>query len=365
MDEIHNRRDCVSGESKVLIPQKLVVIDDDGLNPYGLEVCNVLNQIGWSVSLFARGDSPDLLGTELPHRTAGTEFKTSQRNLAGFGNSLTMYKTLMREKTVVVCWASMRQKAILITISAFLHLRVVYVAHNPVPNRIPKGWRNALERLFISRSIPVVHGNSLRESFKEIYGKEPLVAMHPPYMGAVEYKKIHTVTKNSSPKKRILLLGRSSKNQEFPVLEFIRVLNLKFSDFELIVAQRPHLEFSAMTDKLVNLTSDKPMEESALLDLILTCDLILSPSVNVSESGTVILANSLGKNVLAYDSPELRKHSHQFALVTPFNLAGLVAAAAELLSNPSLSTARWTYEDWLGVTCSSWKTVLDASMARD
>ena len=320
--------------------QTVPIFDNDGVNPYAHEVSRIVRSLGGAPKLF---------------------FGHVANSTAKLGFLKFLIRSISSE-FAIVCWASPRQKICLVVFLMIVRTRLIYVSHNPIASRSPKGIRGRVELNLVKRCINVVHGESLKESFKELYGIDPFVALHPPYSfeNVLALKDIE-VAQGTRIKKRILIFGRSEKNSDFNLILFASELEKKQLNFELIVAQRPKTNFGDGSNRIINLTSDEHVPQEDLMALITSADLIISPSLNVSESGTVILANSLGVNCVAFYSFELTKHLRPEALPKEGDMEAFVDACFNCLSRTDSQTSNWQKDSWFNECLQTWEIVLDSA----
>jgi glycosyltransferase involved in cell wall biosynthesis len=162
----------------------------------------------------------------------------------------------------------------------------------------------------------------------------------------------------------LILIGRSEKNKAFQMKEFVSRLLERCDDLTVVLAQRPRVDLEIESDRLLNFSSDSPIDEHKLYELLSSCDLIVSPSSNVTESGTVILANSMSLKCVAFDSPELRKHLLPGALAKPDDFDSFLEKSLDALNDPSFKSAKWSPDEWFKASCESWNDAIHFAMSK-
>jgi hypothetical protein len=333
----------------------LGIYDNDGVNPYARELANVCERLGYKTEIFSRKSS-----TKTNQCIMKGNFKPLVRHAA----FLKFITKASRKNVNIICWASSKQKIVLIFLLILMRPNMIYVCHNPVPGRAPTGLKGLIERLLISQCTNVVHGDSISKSFLNLYGRKPIVAFHPPYMSILSAaQNMNFPDKLGGGYKNITMIGRNEKNKNFPLDVFTSQILEKCPGFRVIIAQRPRIELENSSDRLINISSDQPLSDTELQDLLRSTSLLVSPSSNVTESGTVILANTLSIKCVAFDSPELRKHLKPHALAEQGNLEELVQACVAATTTENYTTSIWTPTVWFEKTCTSWQSAIDYSMS--
>jgi hypothetical protein len=333
---------------------KIGIFDNDVINPYGRELCNVLAFLGFQAEIFC--------GHKLPN--GGPE--STKESLKAKRKKSEFWKFMIsaiRNDCSIIAWASTRQKVMLVFIGLLFRPSLLYVSHNPVLGRAPTGVRGLIEQALIKRCTNVVHGPTLSQSFWELYKLRAFVAYHPPYMSSIAPQKGKAAgALITSKNRRLVIMGRGEKNKVFPMKEFLSRLIEKCEDLTIVVTQRPRVDLGIDSDRILNLTSDCPLDEVTLYQLLASSDLVASPSSNVTESGTVILANSMSLKCVAFDSPELRKHLFPEALAKPNDLDSFLEKCVKALDSPTFESARWTPEEWMKVASESWNQAIHSAV---
>lgn len=332
------------------------IFDNDGLNPYGQELGNVTDFLGFQTEIFYGQRLSS--GKQYPVKSASN----SKRRKSDFWRFA--ISTVNRDCSIIA-WASTLQKVILIILAILFRPNLLYVSHNPVIGRAPSGLRGLVEKTLIRRCINVVHGPTISQWFWELYKLRPLVAYHPPYMSAISphYGKIFPEL-GIQEGRSLILIGRSEKNKAFQMKEFVSRLLENCDDLTVVLAQRPRVDLGIESERLLNLSSDSPLDEDELYELLSSCDLIVSPSSNVTESGTVILANSLSLKCVAFDSPELRKHLLPSALAKPNDFDSFLEKSLDALNTPNFKSAKWSPDEWFKTSCDSWNEAIRFAMSK-
>lgn len=329
---------------------KIGIFDNDVINPYGRELCNVSAFLGFQTEMFCGQQLPN--GN--PESTKGS-LKTKRIKSEFWKFVISTFNN----DCSIIAWASTRQKIMLVFIGLLFKPSLLYVSHNPVFGRAPTGVKGLIEQALIKRCINVVHGRTLSQSFWQMYELRALIAYHPPYMSFITAQKDKAAgALLTSKNRRLIMMGRGEKNKVFPMKEFLSRLLEKCEDLTIVVAQRPRVDLGIDSDRILNLTSDSPVDEVILYQLLASCDLVASPSSNVTESGTVILANSMSLKCVAFDSPELRKHLLPDALAKPNNLDSFLEKCVDALNSPTFESARWTPEEWMKIASDSWNEAI-------
>jgi hypothetical protein len=338
------------------LKKKVGIFDNDAVNPYGQELVNVSDFLGFQTEIFY-GQRLALGGCD--------SNKGSHRSMRRKSEFWQFAVSTLKRDCNIIAWASIRQKVVLIGMAIVFKPNFLYVSHNPVVGRAPTGARGLIEKALIKRCTNVVHGPTLSQRFWEMYKLRPLVAYHPPYISSIlSHKAAAGPLLKSGESRSLILIGRRDKNMVFNLSEFIARLLENCKDLSIIVAQRPRFELEIESDRVVNRSSDSPLEEHELYKLLASCDLVASPSSNVTESGTVILANSMALKCVAFDSPELHKHLFPEALAKPNDLDSFVETCLNALNSVDFKSAMWTPQEWLEVASASWSEAISIAIAK-
>jgi glycosyltransferase involved in cell wall biosynthesis len=319
------------------------IFDNDGLNPYGQELSNITEFLGYRTQIY--------YGQRLSSGKHGP-VKSSSNSTRRKSDFWRFAISAVNRDCNIIAWASTKQKVLLIILAILFRPNLLYVSHNPVIGRAPSGFRGLVEKTLIRRSINVVHGPTISQLFWELYQLNPLVAYHPPYMSAFSAQK----------EKKFQELGM--KNKAFQMKEFVSRLLERCDDLTVVLAQRPRVDLEIESDRLLNFSSDSPIDEHKLYELLSSCDLIVSPSSNVTESGTVILANSMSLKCVAFDSPELRKHLLPGALAKPDDFDSFLEKSLDALNDPNFKSAKWSPDEWFKASCESWNDAIHFAMSK-
>lgn len=281
----------------------VLVWNPDGVNPYGHELAHVLAMHGL-VTHVVPVDAPET-------RCVLTTRRLLPANRAGSAKHRQAWRLLRalavmarRHDVVVAAWTRSSLDEVVLWLLTLLGRRVVFVWHNPV-HRVPlPRLREATMRLLARRAVVVTHHRLLAGMAAERHGVTARVARHPLYLVVLSENRV----RREEPRGVVAFaLNRADKGYDDAVRA---VLAAKPPSLTLVGKGAPRLEdVAALKASGVEVTvvgGADFADERDVLGAVASAEVLLAPYREVTASGSVMLALSLGVPVVAYDAPTLR-----------------------------------------------------------
>lgn len=320
--------------------------DPNPVNPYGAEVARVIQgELGLRVIRFCRRD--DACGGEtmevLPPALSGQQ-RVRQSIKFVFGLSRFVAWVLTHQAIVIAPWVTSRVECEYLSALQFLNVPVVPVAHNPMPSRDETTRIPRLTNLRQSASAVVTHSARFTD-YLESSGCRVFVAPHPSYAGLVKRVSeqrqgiARAIIRPDMP--YACLIGMARADKGFDLIPAIAG-ELDRSGVRLVVASSGLSEAQlALIKRLPNaiLYGDgkRALSDFELCSLLDGSVGLLAPYTEVSASGTMYLANTLGAPVVAFNSEGARDLVGETYLVP----SGDVEALAERVSAVAAGAYSW------------------------
>ncbi|WP_354500202.1 hypothetical protein [Mycetocola sp. 2940] len=297
------------------------IYDPNDLNPYGLEVGRIISTLGAPVSYWGVDSRRFPSSTQLSIRA----------ELAGSVKSGSLPKQVFRRITgpvrvafsaplsspLVVVWTRDAWDAVVFLIRAKFGGETLFVYHNPAQVRPRTGLQGLLERGLLRHSRVCVHAPWMADLVRPI-GADVVVTPHPPFSFAAEMAGAPGAV---SPRaRRVGIVGalRPDKGSE----DLPEIARASGGGWCLVVAG-PDAVAPDVADQLGILgvhveyaAEGRAPTEEELHAAMRSCDVVVAPYRLVTESGSVLLALSLGVPVLGYESNALARVVSPRSLVT-------------------------------------------------
>jgi FMN phosphatase YigB (HAD superfamily)/glycosyltransferase involved in cell wall biosynthesis len=353
---------------------KVVLYNTDGVNPYAAEIASLLAARGADVVQLdpVNGEHrppKQVRWRRLLPANFGTESPVHQALHLARGLAATGWGSLIRDRVVVVAFTRFAVESLVFGILASLGRPVVVVLHNPVARRRESVWMRLARRFLLGRSVAVViHAERLREDVEHAAAERVMVCPHPPYH--------HTALPDPQPshllsrdRRWVAFVGalRDDKGIDlFPeILE--RVPEAQRRQIGVLVCGRGSLpegtwgHLRELGYATCDLTSPQPIPQEQLLEALGDRPLVVAPYVAATQSGTVILALTMGCRVLAFDEGGIPDVVAPEGLVPSGDLDAMAQAIAEDRGGGGMLEV----DAWVEQAASRWWTVVnDAARVR-
>jgi glycosyltransferase involved in cell wall biosynthesis len=219
----------------------------------------------------------------------------------------------------------------------------VLVVHNPAPREAESAFARTARRTLLRRaSVVVAHSDRLRSRLPADVQHKAAVCPHPPYDQTVPARPPHTVLDPARQwyafvgalrwDKGIDLVPRVLEQVPEPQRHRLGLVVCGRGRFPDEDARRLHELGVAVTD----LTSPEPVPQETLLDVLRNQPVLLAPYVAATQSGSVILALSMGCRVLAFDEGAIADVVTADGLVPTGDVTAMATAVAEGRSGTSV-----------------------------
>lgn len=343
------------------IPSRVVVYDPNHLNPYGMEVAEILTESVNQVEFW---------GTSTRSYPPSRHFRV-QGLLSGPSTEITSKVICRRilEPVRVIRSAGLDTPLVLIWIrdpwDCMLFLwrslrggRTLFVCHNPEQIRPRRGFVGWLERRLMQRSTVCVHSPWMADLVRP-RSREVVVTPHPPYSFASRGgDRVHP-QRQPDPRPRVALLGalREDKGSQ----DLADIARASRGGWILRIVG-PSMLSPTIAAELLSLgveqeyaTLGRAPTDLEVHDALLASDVVIAPYRRVTESGSVLLALSLGVPVLGYRSHALDRVVTESSLAS--DAGGLGSILATFLKVP-WETFRVTPAEIASESGEGWKNAL-------
>lgn len=354
-------------------PLQVTVYDPDGLNPYGREIAALLTRAGHFVRLLTPADvewiPEGVVGLRvLPAVGSRSRVVKALQLLAGVSRLLV---DAARGRVILVCWSWYLIEKLAVALAARVGGRLIVVVHNPGGRGRQSRWTAAAERLEhrYARSL-VAHSVVLAPRAPAATFR---VCIHPPYITYAEAFR-SPVEVGEDPGAAVLLsLGaiRADKRIDLLADVFSRVppgirarlrLRLIGRDREL---GRGVVEAIAPIVPVVNDLDERGVGDVEIVSALAAADALLAFYPGATQSGSAILALTVGTRVLAFDAGALHEVIRSEFLVATDDLDAAAALIGDLVEGrlpPSANTLE--LRAWEARAKAEWSSLVEDASAR-
>lgn len=350
----------------------VIVYNTDGVNPYAAEVSALLARRGDPVTLIdtANSDHRPPAGVRW-RRLLPANYDTASRArqvtrlLRGLG--ATLWAAVAHGDVVVVAWSRFALEDVAFAALATLGQPLIAIVHNPVPRHAESVVARRARRLLRRRaSVLVVHADRLRSRLEMDALDRVVVCPHPPY----RHTAATPTTRGpalSTDRRWVAFIGFLRPDKGVDLLPRIldRVPPAARARLGLVVCGQGELP-AATWDQIrtlgvatCDMTSPTPVPEEALLTVLAQRPLIIAPYVAATQSGTVILALSMGCRVLAFDEGGIPDVLSAEGLVP----TGDVDAMARAIADDRGGTSAVPVSEWSDQAATAWHRVVEGVAA--
>lgn len=290
-----------------MIIKKVFVYDPNHVNPYGVELASTIYAAtGWDVVLYCSPDrgTPAPRGVTIVPALAGRASPKRRKMLRRLLSPVRLSITAGKSDLVLV-WTSDFWDACVFAVRATLGFRTFFIQHNPRSIRPRSGVGGTAERLLLRVARVCVHTSELAARVDGA-ALPVAVAPHPAYditVGAVGGR--HGDARPSG-RPRVALVGSLRRDKGLSSLPDIASASGGGWDCIVIGPDRiPGVMTEALRalDVTVLHPFDTEPADTEVINELASCSVMLAPYTAVTESGSVILAHTVGVPVLALDSP--------------------------------------------------------------
>ena len=320
---------------------RVTVHNADGVNPYAGELASLLHRRGLHVTLVDARNSEHqpVDGVRwcrmLPENFGGGS-RSQQLVRLLRGLAATLWAGLATRDVVLVAFTRFPLEDLVLACLAAVGRPVVVVVHNPVPRKAESRLARAARRALLARATAgVVHAERLRAAVDPLVADRVSVCPHPPY---VQTAARHATTEPVAAGRRWLaFVGalRWDKGIDLVPEVLARVPEQERVRTGLVVCGMGRLpdevwaRLRSLGLEVRDLTSPEPVPEHVLLGVLRQRPTVLAPYVAATQSGSVILALTLGCRVLAFDEGGIPDVVASDGLVPTGDLDALAAAVAQ------------------------------------
>ncbi len=318
----------------------MVVHNSDGVNPYAAEIASLLTARGADVRLVdpVNSEHRPLPGVDrqrrLPANFGARRLPQALRLLCGL--SLTIWSATVGRRVLLVAFSRFAVEDLAFAMVAALGRPVVYVVHNPEDRERRTRMSAAARTRLLSRAQTlVVHSAQLRPGLREADRDRAVVCPHPPY--------IHTSSTGQSPlpltteRRWFAYIGalRKDKGAELVPEIFRRLPAAELGHIGIAICGRGALTPSDWNGlrsqglEVLDLTSSVPVPQHVMLALLHSKPIVIAPYVAATQSGSVILALTLGCRVIAFDQGAIAEVLGEAGLVPTGDIQAFAAAVRD------------------------------------
>ncbi|MGC0365729.1 hypothetical protein ABH922_003713 [Rhodococcus sp. 27YEA15] len=289
---------------------RIAVWDPNPFNPYGVEVARVISESSEHVRRFGRRGqriaSDNFTSTALlPPAAAGSRSVSLRVRylLALVGFSLYV---LVRRPLVVVCWMNTEAEQTMIRTLQRLRCRTLVVVHNPIAGRDEADDYPLTRAIRSAATAVLIHDDVLRGGLP---GYENIVvAAHPAYL-AWAASTADWCAADRTAGLSALYLGSARVDKGFDLVPRLAG-DLRRHDCELACAiGRLTADENLLLERADNVTVltqvGVHMSDPDVRRYMETSSVLVAPYRDVTASGTVLMALTVGLPVAAFESPVL------------------------------------------------------------
>lgn len=342
----------------------MLVYNANGVNPYAAEVSSLL------VSGDLRVDLLDAVNGQQPPTSPVTWRRVLPANFEAGGRLQQIIRLLrgllavirasgLRGDVLLVTWHRWTLESLVFAALARAGRPVVHVLHNPATRGAPTRaarWAGGL--LLRDASVVVVHSERLIADVPADVRPRVVVCPHPPYLQSSASTRVAPLELEAG-RGWLAFIGNLRPDKGIQLLPAIleRLSPEDLSGLGVVVCGRGELPsgdwegFQADGLALVDLTAAEPVSQQTLLSVLQARPLVLAPYVAASQSGTVILALSMGCRVLAFDQGGIPDVLSSDGLVPTNDLDAMARAARDGRGG----TAHEPLDNWAARCGESWR----------
>lgn len=294
-----------------VLKREVWVWDSNPFNPYGAEVARIVGGSGANVRRFCR--KGDLIQSRQVRRSriipATSHGEHTLRVKAAHAIALLRFfvGALVFRPIVVYPWLETGYEQIVARTLQLCRVKTVLVVHNPVPGRDLAASNPRLRRLQSGAGALVVHSDALLGNLPR--GTTGFVAEHPSYRAWRESRSAD-VSSETEPAtttgQMALYMGSVRPDKGFEYLpELADELSQHGVTLGLSLGRLDETQKRFVRDipNAVMLSDgDSYVEDDDLFSHLARAKVLIAPYRNVTASGTVVLALTMGVDVVAFEA---------------------------------------------------------------
>lgn len=294
-----------------VLKREVWVWDSNPFNPYGAEVARIIGGSGANVRRFCR--KGDLLqsGQVRRSRIIPATSHGAHTLRVKIAHAIALFRffvgALLFRPIVVYPWLETGHEQIVARALQLCRVKTVLVVHNPVPGRDLAASNPRLRRVQSGADALVVHSDALRQNLPP--GTSGFVAEHPSYRAWRE-SRLADVSSGSEPTtpagQMALYMGSVRPDKGFEYLPDLADelsksgVTLGLSLGRLDEAQKRFVR--DIPNAVMLSDGDSYVEDDDLFNHLARAKVLIAPYRNVTASGTVVLALTMGVDVVAFEA---------------------------------------------------------------
>lgn len=346
---------------------RVVLHNTDGVNPYGVEVAALLARdplLDVVLVDAANGEHQPPERVRWRRVLPGNYVDTTPLRQAGAvlrGLAVTV-SAGVRGHVIVIAWYRWSVEALAFAALAARGVPVVYIDHNPVP-RIRESWltRTARRSLLRRARVVVVHAERLRALVDPVARGRIAVCPHPPYVQTAPHS-VEPSDELAGDRRWLAFIGRMRRDKGVHLLPEVlaRVPAERRRELGLVlcgmgtVPDEVRERLLELDVTLRELVTKEPIPQETLHAVLAARPLVLAPYVAATQSGSVILALSMGCNVLAFDKGGIPDVVAAEGLVPINDLDAFAAALSTAQGGPAVLAL----DEWADQAAGEWSRIV-------
>lgn len=289
----------------------VLIFDTNPFNPYGAEIARVISISGRPVFRICRsGQEFKAEGVQdkalLPQASNGQRSIVASSRLAlGMARSIVFLVT--HRPIVILPWTSSALDTILFRAAKFSSLRCATVVHNPVEGRDEALQDPSVRRVRGSSDALVVHRPGYEKYLSEL-SSAIAIAPHPSYRSWL--RKVRTPTLPIAKRRRTaLFVGGTRPDKGFHLLpQIAEALSQRDIGLVVGVGRCSESDIRTLQHPNIQVVGDgrTTLSDNALYVLMRSAGVLIAPYLDVTASGTMLLARTQELPVATFESVAAR-----------------------------------------------------------
>lgn len=319
----------------VRLRRRVVVWDSNPFNPYGGELARVIAAQHAVVRICRRNMKIPAAGVRHLAFLPSTGRSNAAKKVVGYLSSFTLlaFVSLRRHTVLILPWVSTKSEARAILLLQALGVATIVVAHNPTPQRDDLRGEPLSARVRERSCAVVVHDESMR-SYAKVGGTPVQVAPHPSYAGWMQ--NAGDAPRSTEPvanRPFLLFVGAAREDKGFGLLPDIADRLAERGALLVVASGKLTIEQASQIAEHnnIHLIGDgiNPVTDAELLAALASCRAVIAPYRDVTTSGTMVIALTVGAVVTAFDSDGARRLLSDEMIVPAGDIGALVDRALE------------------------------------
>jgi glycosyltransferase involved in cell wall biosynthesis len=338
--------------------------DPNSVNPYGRELAGLLSRTEWHCRLW-KPQAQEVSGVAVR-----ADLATSRRRDGMVRHVLNrIFRPLevamrcsLHRRPLIIVWSRGTFES-LVFLFATLFTRIVFVDHNPRPERALEGLPAFAQSLLRRRCFGlVIHSEQFRGWIEESQLKgDVMVARHPLFDSWRSHHQFESRGIAADGRTRVLFAGALRPDKGSAELHHLAQL-LPADEFLLCIVGHGMLpdalgEVALDSENLLIDVRSEPLPDQDLADALTGCDLLVAPYVAATASGTLLLAMVFDRPTIAFHSGALADVLLPEASVPAGDLESLVGRIRAWREKP-FATYRQDASDYQSDALREWVRVV-------